>query len=79
MINVTALTPKQSKLLGLLSNGFAYSVMEIANILHIGDPRSEIRHLRNKGIPINDFWQTSTDGKFKKYYIPQQSVASAQK
>lgn len=71
--NVTTLTPKQQRLKNLLSNGKAYSVLDIASLLKIGDPRSEIRHLRKKGIQINDYWEPSQKSKFKKYYIPQQA------
>lgn len=71
-MNATTLTPKQERLKKLLSNGKAYSVLDIASLLKIGDPRSEIRHLRNKGVEIKDYWEPSQESKFKKYYIPQQ-------
>lgn len=63
------LTSRELALMSLLSDGHAYSVTEIANALYIGDPRSSIRNLRNKGVNICDYWAQSQEGRYKRYYI----------
>lgn len=63
------LSSRELALINLLSDGHAYSVTEIANTLYIGDPRSSIRNLRNKGVKICDYWAQSQEGRYKRYYI----------
>lgn len=62
---------QQQRLITLLSNGGKYSVIAIANALHIGDPRSVIRNLRKSGVKVSDEWVTTKDGrgKYKRYFI----------
>ncbi|MCD8387532.1 MAG: hypothetical protein LUD17_11680 [Bacteroidales bacterium] len=69
-------TPRQLQLLWLLANGCRYSIMEMAYTLrqegcYIGDPRSVIRDLRKKMIPVLDRWKRTKDnkGQYKLYWI----------
>lgn len=78
-------TPRQLQLLWLLANGRRYSVMGMAYELqqqgcYIGDPRSVIRDLRKKLIPVSDSWKRTADnkGQYKLYWI-EPSFASALK
>lgn len=65
-----ALTPRQAALCALLSGGGAFSVVDIIRALPIGDPRSEIRNLRNIGVNVQDVWATGYSGtRFKLYFI----------
>lgn len=55
----------------LNGKGRRYSVADISTALHLSDPRSHIRELRNKGILINDEWRKSEYGtRYKVFYIP---------
>ena len=38
---------------------------------HLSDPRSVIRNLRAKGVPVLDEWHncTNSHGRYKKYFI----------
>lgn len=56
-------------LIHYLMGGGHYSVIDIANDLHIGDPRSAIRDLRNRGITVEDEWVSCMDGQYKRYWI----------
>lgn len=71
MYNEKNLTKRQVRVLNLLSDGKHYSVIEIANTLFIGDPRSLIRDLRKDGIVVKDEWITTRDGKgrYKRYWV----------
>ncbi len=63
---------KQARVITLLSSGSRYSVIDIAIRLHIGDPRSVIRNIRNMGIEICDEWVEGTSGtRYKRYWIKQ--------
>lgn len=63
---------KQTRVITLLSSGSRYSVIDIAIRLHIGDPRSVIRNIRNMGIEICDEWVEGTSGtRYKRYWIKQ--------
>lgn len=63
---------KQARVITLLSSGSRYSVIDIAIRLHIGDPRSVIRNIRNMGIEICDEWVEGTNGtRYKRYWIKQ--------
>ncbi len=66
-----ALTPRQTRLINLLRDGGKYSAMDISIRLRIGDARSEIRNLRNKGIAVLDEWVPGKDGenRYKLYWI----------
>lgn len=63
------LTNREQRLFSLLSDGFTHSVIEIANRLHIGDPRSDIRNLRAKGVAVSDIWVKGQEGRYKRYFI----------
>ena len=61
---------KHMQLLALLRDGGKYSVADIMYRLFIGDPRSAIRTLRNRGINIKDEWVPSVNGgKYKRYWF----------
>ena len=64
---------KQIQLISLLGDGSKHSVADIMNTLYIGDPRSAIRDLRNRGIDIDDEWVSTIDGsgKYKRYWIDE--------
>lgn len=66
-----SLTKRQQRLVTLLSDGGKHSVISIANRLIIGDPRAEIRDLRNLGIDVSDVWVKNRDnrGRHKLYFI----------
>ena len=55
----------------LLLSGGQYSVVELTNLLNIPDPRSNIRYLRNAGVPIVDYWEKSEYSRYKVYFIHQ--------
>lgn len=60
---------KHEKVRRLLECG-AFSVVEITNKLRIADPRSSVRILRQMGVPVSDYWMTTSEGiRFKKYFI----------
>ena len=64
-------TRRQNRLITLLSDGRRHSVIRIANLLNIGDPRGEISKLRRKGVCILDEWRTNSEGsgRYKLYFI----------
>lgn len=63
---------KSMQLLALLRDGGKHSVADIMNRLFIGDPRSTIRNLRNRGIEVKDVEVPSVNGgKYKRYWIEQ--------
>ena len=55
----------------LLLSGNKYSVVQLTNLLKIPDPRSNIRYLRNAGVPIADYWVKSEYSRYKVYFIHQ--------
>lgn len=60
----------QRRVLSLLMEGGNYSVADITIRLHISDPRSYIRDLRQKGFNILDGWRDSEyGGRYKVYYL----------
>ncbi|WP_300854565.1 hypothetical protein [uncultured Alistipes sp.] len=61
----------QRRVINLLSDGKHYSVADISVALHLSDPRSVIRNLREKGHPISDEWCDAVHGggRFKRYFI----------
>lgn len=54
-----------------LLNGGMYSVADISTALHISDPRSHIRCLRNKGFTILDEWRKGIYSRYKVYFVPR--------
>ena len=65
-----SLTIQERKLFYLLRGGSKYSVPEISQRLWLADPRSVIRCLRNKGLPIEDEWRKTNDGKrYKVFFV----------
>lgn len=61
----------QRRVINLLSDGKHYSVADISATLHLSDPRSVIRNLREKGHLISDEWCDAVHGggRFKRYFI----------
>lgn len=54
----------------LLLTGDKFSVADISVHLHLSDPRSHIKQLRDKGITILDEWRTSIhQNKYKVYWM----------
>ena len=54
----------------LLSDGVHRSAADITNALGLSDPRSIIRDLRDKGVPISDEWRDAVHGgRFKRYFV----------
>lgn len=61
----------ESRVLNFLNQGGRYSAADISIGLHLSDPRSVIKRLRDVGIPIADEWCkcTQSNGRYKKYFI----------
>lgn len=60
----------QQRVYNLLQSGKKYSAADISVALRLSDPRSCIRDLRAKGIPILDEWVPSEHGsQFKLYFL----------
>lgn len=65
----------QRRVYNLLLRGGRYSAADISIALHLSDPRSTIRDLRDKGIPIADEWcRAEHGGRFKRYFIRKGGV-----
>lgn len=65
----------QKRVLSLLQRGEELSAADITVALHVSDPRSHIRDLRAKGVPIADVWCDSEHGgRFKRYFIRQDNT-----
>lgn len=66
-----SLTPLQFKLYSTLIDGRKHSSIELMRVLHISDPRSEIRYLRKHGITVSDEWRTHPElgTRYKRYFI----------
>lgn len=71
----------QARVYDLLCRGGHYSAADISAALRLSDPRSAIRDLRDKGVPIVDVWcDGEHGGRFKRYFIrkaPVQDVATS--
>ena len=67
------LSKRQKKLFKLLLTG-KYSVTDITIKLGYADPRSYVKTLRDKGIPINDQWIEKQNVRYKLYYITPQKT-----
>lgn len=65
------LTYTESRVLNFLNRGGRHSVADISIGTHLSDPRSVIRNLRAKGVPVLDEWHncTNSHGRYKKYFI----------
>lgn len=64
------LSRSEYRVYSLLMEGGKPSTFDISDRLHISDPRSAIRCLRNKGIHIADMWCFREYGvRFKRYFI----------
>lgn len=60
----------QQRIYNLLSDGIPRSAADITISLRLSDPRSTIRDLRHKGVPIADEWCEGVHGgRFKRYFI----------
>lgn len=60
----------QNRVYDLLSDGVHRSAADITNALGLSDPRSIIRDLRDKGVPISDEWCDAVHGgRFKRYFV----------
>lgn len=60
----------QQRIYNLLSDGIPRSAADITISLRLSDPRSVIRDLRHKGVPIADEWCEGVHGgRFKRYFI----------
>ena len=54
---ITSLTGQERIVFNLLREGGKYSNIEMSSRLWLADPRSVIRNLRDKGLPIEDEWR----------------------
>lgn len=68
------LAPQQKRVYNILARGGRYAAGEITVALggRACDPRSTIRDLRKKGIPILDEWHPNASGRgrgFKKFFL----------
>lgn len=64
---------QQMRLMRYLLGGGRYSVADMVRDLYIGDPRSVIRDLRERGIVVNDEWHPTGDGgRYKRYWIEKE-------
>ena len=61
------------KLLTAFQNGEKLSSVDITIRYRIADPRSLIRHLRNKGYQITDEWIYKENTRYKMYFIKAES------
>lgn len=65
----------QQRIYNLLSDGIPRSAADITISLRMSDPRSVIRDLRHKGVPIADEWCEGVHGgRFKRYFIRKGGV-----
>lgn len=63
----------QQLVYNLLLTGGKFSVADISVHLHLSDPRSHIKQLRDKGISILDEWRTSEhQNKYKVYWLKKE-------
>lgn len=60
----------QQRVYNLLLSGGFYSAADISIALRLSDPRSAIRDLRHKGVPISDEWCEGEHGRrYKRYFV----------
>ena len=69
---------KQRRTLEVLAQGGKYSVADLCVRTHFSDPRSHIRSLRDKGVPIMDEWRENKqgDGRYKVYFLAQPQAST---
>lgn len=74
-LNDPVLSYHQQRIYNLLSDGIPRSAADITISLRMSDPRSVIRDLRYKGVPIADEWCEGVHGgRFKRYFIRKGGV-----
>ena len=61
--------PVRQKIYELFLTGKSFSVIDLSQLLHIPDPRSHIRFIRNEGVRISDYWQKSEFSHYKIYFL----------
>lgn len=67
---ITSLTGQERIVFNLLREGGKYSNIEMSSRLWLADPRSVIRNLRDKGLPIEDEWRKTSNGnRYKVYFL----------
>lgn len=72
---VEDLPRQQKRLMKILQRGGHYSVADISIMIGQSDPRTHIRHLRNKKFPILDEWCRNDYGdRFKRYFLPEDYI-----
>ncbi len=72
---IPRLSYHQKRIYNLLSDGIPRSAADITISLRMSDPRSVIRDLRHKGVPIADEWCEGVHGgRFKRYFIRKGGV-----
>lgn len=72
---VEDLPRQQKRLMKILMRGGHYSVADISIMTGQSDPRTHIRHLRNKNFPILDEWCRNDYGdRFKRYFLPKDYI-----
>lgn len=59
----------EQSILGILRTGGAYSAKELGRRTSDRDPRSTIRYLRKRGIPVMDVWVSSGGPRYKHYFL----------
>lgn len=71
---LAALPHKQRRVLEVLMQGGKYSVADICVRTGFSDPRSHIRGLRAKGVPVADEWRDNEQdgGKYKVYFLKRE-------
>jgi Helix-turn-helix domain len=57
------------KVYELFKTGEELTVVGITLALHIPDPRSHIRDIRNAGIQISDYWVYDENSRHKVYFL----------
>lgn len=60
---------KYLRALNFFLDGGKYTVIQLTEALQISDPRSLIRRLRNKKVPINAYWEKSGYSRYKVYFL----------
>ena len=72
---IPRLSYHQKRIYNLLSDGIPRSAADITISLRMSDPRSVIRDLRHKGVPISDEWCKGVHGgRFKRYFVRKGGV-----
>ena len=53
----------------LFKTGEKLTVVGLTKTLHISDPRSHIRYIRNAGVNISDYWVYDENSRHKVYFL----------